>query len=113
MVKKYIPEQGDIVFLNFKPQTGRKQSGKRPAITLSPKTYNAKTGLGIFCPITSKIKGYPFEVALEDSSKIKGVILADHVKSLDFSERKAKYIQKTSEKTLKATKNLIKILLNI
>jgi len=67
MVKNYIPERGDIVFLDFDPQTGKEQSGKRLAVVISPKIYNAKAGLAIFCPITSQIKAYPFEVILDSS----------------------------------------------
>jgi mRNA interferase MazF len=82
MVKNYIPERGDIVWLNFTPQTGHEQMGRRPAIVISPFDYNEKVGLGLFCPITSKIKGYPFEVKIENK-KIDGVVLSDQIKSLD------------------------------
>ena len=76
---KYVPERGDILWLHFSPQAGHEQLGKRPAICLSPKLYNEKTRLGLFCPITSKQKGYPFEVALPPNLPIKGVILADQL----------------------------------
>ena len=96
MVKKeYIPERGDIVWLNFNPQTGHEQKGKRPAIVISPKEYNEKTGLGIFCPITSKMKGYPFEVKIENK-KISGVILSDQIKSLDWRTRETEFIIKAT-----------------
>ncbi|VAX24109.1 Programmed cell death toxin MazF [hydrothermal vent metagenome] len=94
MKSNYIPERGDIVWLDFNPQAGREQSGRRPALTISPKEYNQKVGLSIFCPITSNIKGYPFEVKIPPKLKIKGVILADHVKNLDWESRNAKYICK-------------------
>jgi mRNA interferase MazF len=74
--KKYIPERGDIVWLNFNPQTGHEQKGKRPAIVVSPKEYNEKVHLGLFCPVTSKEKDYPFEVKIKDG-KIDGVVLSD------------------------------------
>ncbi len=90
----YIPDRGDLVWLSFSPQTGREQSGRRPAVVLSPKSYNRLAGLAIFCPITNQQKGYPFEVVLGLKSKISGVIIADHVKSLDWKERKAKFITK-------------------
>jgi mRNA interferase MazF len=90
----YVPDRGDIVWLQFNPQSGHEQAGKRPALTLSPKTYNQKVGLAIFCPITSQEKGYPFEVKVR-SSKISGVILADQVKSLDWRKREAEFIVKT------------------
>lgn len=92
-MKKYVPDRGDIVWLNFNPQAGHEQQGKRPAIALSPKVYNEKTNLAIFCPITSKVKGYPFEVPIE-AKKINGAILSDQVKSLDWSEREVEYIGK-------------------
>jgi len=93
MVKKdYVPERGDIVWIEFSPQVGHEQIGRRPAVVVSPKKYNAKAGLALFCPITSVSKGYPFEVLLPKNSKIKGVILADQIKSLDFHARKTKFI---------------------
>lgn len=100
MVKRaYVPERGDIVWLNFDPQSGKEQSGKRPAIILSPANYNGAVGLAIVCPITSRIKGYPFEV-LTDGKKIKGAILADHVKSLDWRSRQAQFAERSSEQVL-------------
>ena len=93
MKKKYIPERGDIVWLNFNPQSGHEQKGKRPAFVISPKEYNEKTGLGLFCPITSAIKNYPFEVKIENK-KINGVALADQIKSLDWKTRKIEFIAK-------------------
>ncbi|MDR2922605.1 MAG: endoribonuclease MazF [Treponema sp.] len=97
--KKYLPERGDIVWLDFNPQTGHEQKGKRPAIVISPKEYNEKTGLGLFCPITSKIKNYPFEARIENK-KINGVVLSDQIKSLDWEARGIEFIAKeTSEKT--------------
>ncbi|OGU00922.1 MAG: mRNA-degrading endonuclease [Geobacteraceae bacterium GWC2_48_7] len=85
----YIPEKGDVVWLDFDPQAGHEQSGRRPAFVLSPATYNAKTGLMLCCPITTQVKGYPFEVVTHDSCDVQGVILADQVKSLDWQVRKA------------------------
>jgi len=90
MARGYIPERGDIVLLQFNPQAGHEQSGKRPALVLSPKAYNSKVGLAVFCPITSNIKGYPFEVIFPERFKISGAVLADQVKSLDWRARKAK-----------------------
>ena len=84
MVKRYIPERGDLVWLNFTPQAGHEQAGPRPAVVLSPSGYNGKTGLMLCCPITSRVKGYPFEVAVEGVTGITGVILADQIKSLDW-----------------------------
>ena len=94
MVKeKYTPERGDIVWLNFNPGSGHEQKGKRPAIVISPREYNEKVGLGLFCPITSKIKNYPFEVKTEND-KVDGVVLADQIKSLDWKTREIEYITK-------------------
>ena len=83
-----VPQAGDIVWLNFTPQAGHEQAGHRPALVLSPKAYNQKTSLMICCPITTQIKGYPFEVLI--SGEPESVILADQVKSLDWRSRKAK-----------------------
>jgi len=83
MVNNYLPDRGDVVWLDFSPQTGHKQHGKRPAVVHSPQAYNKKTGLALFCPITTKQKGYPFEVKIE-AGKINGVVLSDQIKSLDW-----------------------------
>lgn len=88
----YSPGRGDVVWLDYNPQLGHEQSGKRPALVISPKEYNQRVGLALFFPITSQIKGYPFEVTIE-LTKIKGVVLADQIKSLDWKARKVKYIQ--------------------
>ena len=88
----YIPERGDVVWMNFNPQAGHEQAGQRPAVVLSPKTYNQKVGLAIFCPITSQIKGYPFEVKIPSQGKVTGVILSDQVKSLDWRIRNVAFI---------------------
>jgi len=98
-VSEYFPGRGDIVWLDHDPQRGHEQAGKRPAVVLSPAEYNKKIGLAIFTPITSKIKGYPFEVRIK-LTKIDGVILADQVKSLDWRSRKIKFIEKAPESIL-------------
>ncbi len=92
MVTDYVPERGDAVWLIFDPQAGHEQAGRRPAIVLSPKAYNAKSSLFIVCPITSRVKGYPFEVALPTDFPIRGVILSDQIKSLDWRARNAEFI---------------------
>ena len=92
MIKDYVPERGDIVWLNFNPQTGREQAGKRPAFVLSPASYNRKVGLALFCPITSKIKGYPFEVNVPEGLTVTGTVLSDQIKSLDWKARNATLI---------------------
>ena len=108
---RYIPDRGDLVWLSFSPQSGHEQAGRRPAICLSPKEYNSKTSLGIFCPITSKVKGYPFEVKLPKDLPIEGVILADQIRSLDWKARKAEFIAKVPNDVLEEVLNLIRLLL--
>jgi len=95
----YVPHRGDIVWLNFTPQAGHEQMGTRPALVLSPEKYNKKTGLAVCCPISSNIKGYPFEVVVS-GKKIAGAVLADHLKNLDWKVRKAKFIEKASDDVL-------------
>ena len=87
----YIPDSGDIIWITFNPQAGHEQAGRRPALVLSPATYNGKVGLAILCPITSQVKGYPFEVIIPDGLAISGAILSDQVKSLDWKARKAEF----------------------
>ena len=94
-----VPERGDIVWLQFNPQSGHEQTGHRPALVLSPREYNRRVGLALFCPITSKVKGYPFEVSVSVKS-IKGAILSDQVKSLDWQARKARCVARVSEDIL-------------
>lgn len=89
----YAPDRGDIVWLDFSPQSGHEQRGVRPALVISPKAYNLKIGLALFCPITSKAKGYPFEVPIK-TRKINGVVLADQLRNLDWQVRRAKFIAK-------------------
>ena len=110
---EYIPDRGDLIWLNFTPQAGREQAGSRPALVLSPKDYNRKTSLAVLCPITSHVKSYPFEVELPASGPVHGVILSDHLKNLDWRERKATYKGKVPETILKAVINKISALLMI
>ena len=87
----YVPERGDVVWITLNPQAGHEQAGRRPAVVVSPRSYNGKIGLGLFCPITSQVKGYPFEVALPTGLPVAGVVLADQVKSLDWRARQAEF----------------------
>ena len=89
MPRQYVPDRGDIVWLELTPQAGREQAGHRPALVLSPKQYNRKVGLALVCPITSRVKGYPFEVELSFGGKT-GAVLSDQIKSLDWRARKAR-----------------------
>ena len=84
---RYVPDAGDVVWLRFDPQAGHEQAGHRPAVVVSPAAYNSKTGLMACCPMTTQIKGYPFEVVIAGNRS--GVVLADQVKSLDWVARKA------------------------
>lgn len=87
----YCPKRGDVVWLSFEPQAGREQAGHRPALALSPESYNRKVGLAIFCPVTSQVKGYPFEVVIPDGLKIAGAVLSDQVRNLDWQARSSKF----------------------
>lgn len=90
----YIPDRGDLVWLNFSPQKGHEQAGERPALVISHYEYNKKTGLSLFCPVTSVKKNYPFEVNIPEGHKITGVILSDQIKNLDWKARKVKFSSK-------------------
>lgn len=110
MVASYIPDRGDIVWLNFSPQQGHEQAGRRPALVLSPRDYNSVSNLMLGCPITSKIKGYPFEVRIK-SQKIDGVILADQIKNLDWSARDVVFAEKAATSVLSQAQELIETLI--
>ena len=102
-----VPRRGDLVWLSFDPQAGHEQAGHRPAFVVSPESYNRKTGLLLACPITSKVKGYPFEVALPPGLPVGGVILADQIKSLDWKVRKAEFIVRTPPSVIEDVLSLI------
>ena len=88
-MRRYVPRRGDVIWVSLNPQAGHEQAGRRPALVLSPATYNGKVGLSVLCPITSHVKGYPFEVAIPDGLPIHGAVLSDQVKSLDWRARDA------------------------
>jgi mRNA interferase MazF len=100
MVKPYIPNRGDIIWITLNPQAGHEQAGRRPAMVLSPMLYNQKTNLCLVMPVTNQKKGYPFEVELPLDSAVTGVVLSDQVKSLDWQSRKADYICSVDEETI-------------
>lgn len=106
------PARGDLVWLSFQPQAGREQRGRRPALTLSPEGYNRRVGLGLFCPVTSREKGYPFEVALPADLPIRGVILADQVKSLDWRARSAEVAGRAPEDVVSQVLVRLRLLLD-
>jgi len=91
-VAAYVPGRGDLIWLQFTPQAGHEQAGHRPAVVVSPSSYNRRVGLALCCPVTSQVKGYPFEVLLPQGLGVEGAILSDQIKSLDWRVRKAKRI---------------------
>lgn len=91
MVRDFSPKRGNVVWINLDPQSGHEQAGRRPALVVSPDAYNEKIGLALLCPITSQVKGYPFEVAIPKGLVVSGVILSDQIKSLDWKSRKAEF----------------------
>lgn len=107
MVKKYIPKQGDIIFIDFNPTVGHEQKGKRPAIVVSINVFNDHTGMIMVCPITSNIKDFPTHYTLEDTKKIKGAVLCEHIRSVDFLSRNVRFIEKASENDLLSVQMLI------
>jgi len=110
--KSYVPDAGDIVWLEFDPQAGREQAGHRPALVLSAAAYNEKVSLAVCCPLSTQVKGYPFEVEVKEG-KTTSVVLSDQVKSLDWRERRAKFKSKITAAQLKQVRENIKALLNI
>ncbi len=96
-MRNSIPERGDVVWIDMHPQAGHEQAGRRPAIVLSPSSYNAKVGLALFCPVTNQIKGYPFETIIPSGLKVTGAILSDQVKSLDWKIRNTEFYDKVPE----------------
>lgn len=103
---KIIPDRGDVVWFDFDPSLGHEQAGRRPGLILSSQKYHRKVGLAIVCPITSRAKGYPFEVAIPDGFKAKGVILSDQLKCIDLSERNVDLIFKIPDPVIKAVQTL-------
>ena len=107
----YTPAQGDLVWLDFTPQAGHEQAGRRPGLVLSPKAYNKAVGLALICPVTRQAKGYPFEVPLPEGLPVAGVVLSDHLKSQDWRVRQAKWIATLDEATLAAVLHRARTLL--
>jgi len=109
----YTPDAGHIIKINFDPGTGHEQQGWRPALVLSPKIYNGKTGLAVVVPITNNAKGYPFEVQLPPQSKVTGVVLSDAIKSLDWRARNAKFAATVPAQVLEAVQERLLALLGL
>jgi len=109
----YVPERGDAVWITLDPQAGHEQAGRRPALVLSPSAYNVRVGLALLCPITSQVKGYPFEVPLPAGLPITGVVGADQVKSLDWRARKASRIGAIPEEVVAEVVRRLQTLLEV
>jgi mRNA interferase MazF len=112
VARRYVPERGDLIWLQFHPQAGHEQAGHRPALVVSPQEYNHRVGLALVCPVTSQVKGYPFEVVLPPGLKVQGAILSDQLKSLDWRVRKAQYICTISREVLDETVARIQVLVD-
>lgn len=107
----YVPDRGDVAWINFDPQAGHEQAGRRPALVLSPAIYNAPSTLAIVCPITSRTKGYPYEVLIPPGLPVTGVILADHARSLDWQARNAQFICKLPPRIVDVVKRKLQTLI--
>jgi mRNA interferase MazF len=113
VIRSYVPEAGDLIWLDFTPQAGREQAGRRPAVVLSPSVYNRRSRLAIVCPVTNQTKGYPFEVLLPKTSAITGIVLADHLRSLDWQMRGAEKAGRVSRQAMTEILERIALLLGL
>jgi mRNA interferase MazF len=113
VARTYVPDAGDLVWLTFDPQAGHEQRGRRPALILSPRVYNSKARLAIACPITSQVKGYPFEVPLPPGGKVSGVVLSDHVKNLDWEARRVVFETKAPAEVVTDVRERLRVLLGL
>jgi mRNA interferase MazF len=111
--RPWVPAAGDIITINFNPQSGYEQAGQRPGLVISEATYNSKAGLALICPITNQVKGYPFEVAIPPGQKITGVVLADQLKCLDWKSRQAKPIAVVGRVVLAEVRQRLRLILGI
>ena len=112
-IAPYLPQRGDIVWVDFDPSQGVEIKKTRPALIISPLSYNQKVGLVLACPITSHPKGYPFEVTLSSQKKVKGVILADCIKSLDWKARKIRFEEKASPEVVSEVTERLLLLIDV
>jgi mRNA interferase MazF len=108
----YYPDRGDLVHVNFQPSAGREQTGPRYAIVLSPRSYNRAAGLTVCCPITSQVKGYPFEIPVAGNI-VKGVVLSDHVRSIDWRERGMQFAEKAPESVVQSVAEHVAVLIGV
>ncbi len=112
MPARFVPARGDVVWVSLNPQAGHEQAGRRSALVVSPQAYNAKVGLAVLCPITSQVKGYPFEVAVPPGLKVAGAILSDQVKSLDWRARRATLLCRLPHRTTREVLAKLAVLLS-
>jgi mRNA interferase MazF len=112
MVARYVPQAGDIIWLDFDPQSGREQAKRRPALVLTERSYNRASGLAVVCPLTSRRRPYPFALPV-NVGKVEGAVLADHLKSLDWAARKASFHSKADPVLLKKVRAYAAVLLGI
>lgn len=109
--KEYCPDRGDIVWLNFDPQAGHEQSGKRPALVITKQSFNNRIGTALVCPITNTVKkGYPFQVELNPTQKTTGAIICDQPKVLDWKARNATFIEVLDKHTIENVLSLVRLL---
>jgi mRNA interferase MazF len=113
VVREYVPDAGDLVWVDFSPQAGREQAGRRPAVVLSARIYNDKASLAVVCPVTSQAKGYPFEIAIPAGIAVRGVILADQLKSLDWRQRQVQKAGRIPPAALEQIRKRVAALLGI
>jgi len=112
VTRSYVPNAGDVVWISFDPQSGHEQAGRRPGLVLTPAEYNQASGLAMACPITSRVKGYPFEVPVK-GKRIQGVVLADQLRSLDWRARQFTFVEQANEEIVEEVKALLGTLLQI
>jgi mRNA interferase MazF len=113
VARSYVPDAGDLVWLTFDPQAGHEQRGRRPALILSPRAYNARARLAIACPVTNQAKGYPFEVSLPPDARVTGVVLADHVKNLDWTARRVEFAGTAPVEVVADVRERLRVLLGL
>jgi mRNA interferase MazF len=113
LVSPYVPDAGDLVWLDFDPQTGREQAGLRPAVILSSRYFNLRTSVAFACPISSKVKGYQFQVILPPGLPVHGVVLCEHMRSLDWRVRKASYLGRMPDNILLQVRGVVRTIAGI
>ena len=113
MVNQHVPDSGDLVWLNFDPQAGREQAGLRPALVISSRFFNLRTSVAYACPISSKVKGYPFQVVLPPGLAAHGVVLCEHMRSVDWKVRGAAYLGRVRDEVLVQVRGVVRTIAGI